>query len=649
MPHQETLHNMRHCGVDRRTKAEGSVTAIYHLNVQIIGRDSGRSAVGSAAYRAAEKLKAVGAAAYRSGQDLEGEGDEGNEITHDYTRKKGVVYKEIILPDNAPPEFADRQTLWNAVEKSERRRDARLAREIEVGLQREFDLQENIELLREYVKENFVDKGMVADFAVHDKKDGNPHAHIMLTTRHVSPDGFGGKNRAWDKDYELVSWRKNWAEVNNRKFEEKGLDERIDHRSYKDRGIDREPTIHLGHEAWALEKKGIRTAKGDYNREVQKRNLERAAENVPSEEQNQKPESAQLYAVQNETPQLKIETTTQQTEESQKIAQFEKELQKIHETQKTTQYIEKPIKPENASPYVSPIEKQLNTEKATQHIEKMQTQQQHDTTKTAKRMNALKEKYLELETAKNSLIDQHNKDKLEIPPLEYRTELMDEHAKNIEVLQDRVEQLLEARRNIRWLEFKKKYDIDEKIMLAAHELGRAQDYFKNRFHIDPSQAAEELKRLQEDICIKKDKLDVKQVRVQIIRDKQAALELEYHTQKLLNKTRPDHEQTQINVLLEQMRQPPQSVRDKMLHERIERQLNVISDAGFQKVMDNLPAYEAHVLTNIREQAKEQEQLLKFEREQAFLTRYYQTQDKKERERLLRAEDERRNRTYERSR
>jgi hypothetical protein len=150
-----------------------------------------------------------------------------------------------------------------------------LAREIELALQTEFDLQENIELLREYIKENFVDKGMIADFALHNN-DGNPHAHIMLTTRHVTPDGFGGKNRDWDKDLELVKWRENWAKINNRKFEEKGLDERIDHRTLKAQGIDREPTIHLGHEATALEKKGIRTQKGDNNREIQRHNEELA-------------------------------------------------------------------------------------------------------------------------------------------------------------------------------------------------------------------------------------------------------------------------------------------------------------------------------------------------------------------------------------
>jgi myosin heavy subunit len=646
MPNQETLPNIRHCRFATRTKAEESITAIYHLNVQIIGRSSGRSAVGSAAYRAAEKLKSLGAAAYRAGVELEGD-----EITHDYTRKKGVLHKEIILPDNAPPEYKDRQTLWRTVEAKERRRDARLAREIEVALQIEFDLEEQKALLREYIKENFVDKGMIADFAVHNN-EGNPHAHIMLTTRHVSPNGFGGKNRDWDKEAELLKWRENWANTNNRKFEEKGLAERIDHRSYKEQGIDREPTIHLGYEASALEKKGIHTQRGDHNREIKQRNLEHTSKNTAIEARNQKPKSTQPHATKEicttpkKAPQLKNETTEQHTEELQKIAKLKKELQKIRETQKTAQHIENPIKTKSKPSYVSTLETQLKAEKTLQHIEKMQTQQQ-DTAKTAKRMNTIKEKYIELEAEKNLLIDRHNSDKLEIPSLEYRAELIDEHTKNIDVLAGRVEQLREAQQNVRLLEFKKKKDIEEKIMLATQALGRAQDFFKNRFHIDPSQAAEELNRLQEKIRTKKDALNTKQVRVQIIREKQTALELDYHTQKLLNQTRPDQEQ--ISQLLEQMHKPRPSVRERQIQERIERQLDVISDASFQKVIDNLPPYQAHILTNIREQAKERQQLLKFEKEQAFLTQYYQIQDKKERERLLKAEDKRRNQTYERSR
>ncbi|MDR1992090.1 MAG: MobA/MobL family protein [Nitrososphaerota archaeon] len=168
--------------------------AIYYFDGNIIGRSSRRFSVGAAAYRAGEKLRSVAHAAYQSGEELRA-----GEIVHDYTRKGGVVHSEIILPDNTPEEYKDRQTLWNAVEKRERRKDAQLAREFVVALPREFDLPEQIEVMREYIGENFANKGMIADFSIHDKGDGTPHAHIMLTTRDVSPDGFGLKNTDWNK------------------------------------------------------------------------------------------------------------------------------------------------------------------------------------------------------------------------------------------------------------------------------------------------------------------------------------------------------------------------------------------------------------------------------------------------------------------
>jgi ATP-dependent exoDNAse (exonuclease V) alpha subunit len=249
--------------------------AIYYLHVNIIGRSSGRSSVGASAYRSGEKLRIVESASYRSGEELY---DENVKMTHDYTQKGGIAHTEIMLPQNAPKKFTNRETLWNAVEQSEKRKDARLAREIIIALPREFNLEEQKAVLREYIQENFVDEGMCADLAIHDKGDGNPHAHIMLTTRDVTPDGFGKKNINWNNQSELLKWRKRWADITNDMFEEKELDIRIDHRSYKAQGIDREPTIHMGHEAWALEKKGIKTEKGDYNREIERRNREREAE-----------------------------------------------------------------------------------------------------------------------------------------------------------------------------------------------------------------------------------------------------------------------------------------------------------------------------------------------------------------------------------
>ena len=226
--------------------------AIYHLHVNIISRNSGRSSVAAAAYRAGEKLhnerdgithdyskrNAVNSAAYRSGEKLN---------DYDFTTKRGVVYAEIILPKYAPEEFQDRATLWNAVEKSEKRCDAQTVREIDVALPAEFDRKKQIDITREYIRENFVNHGMIADFAIHDKGDGNPHAHIMLTTREVTQDGFGKKNRDWNKVEYLEKWRENWANICNHELERIGSLERIDHRTLAAQGFTREPTIHHGY------------------------------------------------------------------------------------------------------------------------------------------------------------------------------------------------------------------------------------------------------------------------------------------------------------------------------------------------------------------------------------------------------------------
>ena len=140
------------------------------------------------------------AAAYRAAELLRSEYD-GRE--HDYTRKRGVIHKEILLPEHAPPEYADRAVLWNAVEKSETPKNAQLAREIELSLPIELTREQNIALVCEFVQRQFVSAGMCADVCVHDAKKGNPHAHVMLTMRPIEPDGtWGAKSR---KEYILDS------------------------------------------------------------------------------------------------------------------------------------------------------------------------------------------------------------------------------------------------------------------------------------------------------------------------------------------------------------------------------------------------------------------------------------------------------------
>ncbi len=203
--------------------------AIYHQTTKMVKRSDGRNA--------------VAAAAYRSGTSMY---EEATGQTHDYAKKMGVEHSEIMVPDRAPEWVFDRQRLWNEVEASEHRKDAQVAREVEVGLPIELSKNEQVELLRDFVKREFVSRGMVADFSLHLDNPGNPHAHILLTTRDLTPDGFGQKNRGWNQTSELLGWRRGWAEVTNEHLAQAGLGVRIDHRSYKTQGIELSPGRKLG-------------------------------------------------------------------------------------------------------------------------------------------------------------------------------------------------------------------------------------------------------------------------------------------------------------------------------------------------------------------------------------------------------------------
>ena len=222
-------------------------------------------------------------AAYRAGEKLY---SEYYGLVSDYTRKCGVVYSEILLTPHAPREYADRQTLWNAVEDAERNKNAQLAYSFDIALQNEFTMEENIELARKFLLDNFVSRGMIADFAVHQPdKDGgiaNPHFHVMCPIRPLNPDGtWGAKQRRvyredgkfdavpttdWGKPETLEAWREAWAALCNAKFEEKGLTYRIDHRSYERQGIKQVPTVHEGVTVRQMEAKGVVTDKGEHNR-----------------------------------------------------------------------------------------------------------------------------------------------------------------------------------------------------------------------------------------------------------------------------------------------------------------------------------------------------------------------------------------------
>lgn len=207
--------------------------AIYHFSAKIIGRGAGSSAVASAAYRSASRLH-----------------DERLDRHHDFSNKTGVVHSEVMLPDDAPERLADRTTLWNEVERCEKRKDAQLAREVEFAIPRELTKEQGVALAHEFVVKDFVARGMVADLNVHWDigSDGHakPHAHVMLALRSVSPDGFGPKVREWNATALLQNWRENWAAHVNERMQLLGIEARIDHRSYEAQGIDLEPQHKIG-------------------------------------------------------------------------------------------------------------------------------------------------------------------------------------------------------------------------------------------------------------------------------------------------------------------------------------------------------------------------------------------------------------------
>lgn len=239
--------------------------AHFHLTMQIIKRSAGRSVVAAAAYRAGERLM-----------------DERQGIIHDYRNRQGVEHKEILLPADAPVwvRSANREALWNAVEAGEKRKDAQTARELQLMIPRELDPPDRIRLVRDYISKTFVSRGMVADVCWHNKvaSDGlqNPHAHVLLTMRPLTADGFGLKSRhefipdpsgrvfpdgrpvmvesnrdSWNSVEYLEKCRESWEVLANRALAEAGSSARIDRRSFLERGISRlpEPALRM---AWYM-------------------------------------------------------------------------------------------------------------------------------------------------------------------------------------------------------------------------------------------------------------------------------------------------------------------------------------------------------------------------------------------------------------
>ena len=236
--------------------------AIYHFSVQVIGRAQGRSAVAAAAYRAADRLH-----------------DERLDRDHDFTNKSGVAHSEILLPEGAPERFSDRETLWNEVEATEKRKDAQLSREVEFSIPREMTQAQGVELARDFAQAEFVERGMIADLNVHWDigADGlaKPHAHVMLTMREVNEQGFGAKERDWNRTELVEQWRERWADHVNTRLAELDIDARIDHRSLEAQGIDLEPQDKIGPAASRMGERGLESERIEDHRAVAQRNGER--------------------------------------------------------------------------------------------------------------------------------------------------------------------------------------------------------------------------------------------------------------------------------------------------------------------------------------------------------------------------------------
>ena len=274
---------------------------------------------------------AVAAAAYRAGEKILNEYDG---RLNDYSRKKGVDFTTILLPENAPPEYQDRATLWNAVERKEKASNSQLAREFEISLPIELSYFQNKALVMEFVKNTFVEHGMCADIALHKMDSHNPHCHIMLTMRPFSEDGtWGDKQRKvyhldhngdkiydpvkrqykcgkeqttdWNEKHKADEWRKAWEVYANAHLEKHGHAERIDHRSHKDRGLEQIPTIHLGTAAHQMEQRGIRTERGDINRAIKEANERIAKINVD------------ILKLENELQQIKDEQRQEELQQKQ--------------------------------------------------------------------------------------------------------------------------------------------------------------------------------------------------------------------------------------------------------------------------------------------------------------------------------------------
>lgn len=300
--------------------------AICFIRANIISRTNGSSAVAAAAYRSGEKLL-----------------DEATNKTHNYTKKKGVHHSEILAPIEATAGnewLNNREALWNKVTVAEKRDDAQLSRELIVAIPRELDPLDQVALVREYIQNSYVDRGMIADINLHHLDGDNPHAHVMLTMRELQIDemgiaSFGNKDRSWNDKKLLKTQLKEWEIVANKYLENAKVVERIDSRSYAEQGVARIPQIHLGKDVTAMRRRGVPTERGEIYDQIDqanediRANLEQIYESSSAIEQIKKEAAAQKREADERTERARkiIEAEIQQRQEIER-QRVEREIQR---------------------------------------------------------------------------------------------------------------------------------------------------------------------------------------------------------------------------------------------------------------------------------------------------------------------------------
>lgn len=521
--------------------------AIYHCSAKIVSRSTGRSSVAAAAYRSGEKLL----------NSYDG-------ITHDYTGKRGIIYSEVMLCKNAPNEYRDREILWNEVEKIEKGSRAQLAREIEIALPTEFNRKAQIELVQDYVRSNFVNAGMCADICIHDKKDGNPHAHIMLTMRSINEKGqWGSKSKKvyqldehgnkiydakkrqykctkenttdWNDKKKLVAWREQWSEIVNQAYEKKSLSIRIDHRSLQAQGINREPTIHEGSAAHQMDRRGLRSDRGNINREIKQRNseYERAYKETYHEDDKTigDPYNSVTIKGQNESSSVRKNSTVPITSIKDDIGEDRLSAERIVELLSLykTQYVLLKQEMHNISVNTATLQKQ--------------------------------EQKLE-----NRAID------------------MEDRYDGIQELNSRIIQLQQQRMKMGVFKGKEKKQLDRQINQLTHSHEQMIQSFEHEFDINPYQATEVIHQLRaqtQDLRSGNQIPDIKEVQ-----EKLKSIELAYKIQKALADISPDRRNIEKMLLQTTERFPSgkKSIKNRMLMAETETVLNNISLDDYQRIV-----------------------------------------------------------------